>query len=364
MNLLEGRVGLQESASTAWIACVIGGLLTVHTQDSFANGNASYVATLFAAVIGLGVFFLVASVMRARGCETLPALYCHAFGNGLGFALSLVTVLMILYEAMIPLSRILLVLSRFIFVESPPMSIAVFFVPVVVILAVMGLETITRTSRIFLVILVLAFVVMLVLASPNYKAYRLYPLLGGDLFNLARQSLSGTARYVPVLLALLACARGMHGVGSTGKIATVSILTAAVMVSLVQFCLGLTFSSEMLSELAAPIYRLTMSTSAGSLHSRVDKLLLFSWMICALLSGGFLCYAAALMYTRASGMRDTRPAAVAFSVLVCTLALLAEREAGWLLKTVDFLWRWAWLIAVAPPLLAAGLSLLKRRKPA
>jgi len=328
MNLLEGRVGLQESASAAWIACVIGGLLTVHTQDSFANGNASYVATLFAGVIGLGVFFLVAFVMRARGCETLPALYCHAFGSVIGFVLSIITTLIILYEAMIPLSRILLVLNRFIFVQASPVAIAMFFVPVVAILAVMGLESITRTSRLFLIVIVLAFVIMLVLASPNYKTYRLYPLLGGDLGNLAWQALAGTARYVPVLLALLACARGMQGIGSTSKIATITVLTAAVMVSLVQFCLGLSFSSEMLAELPAPLYRLTMSTSAGSLHSRIDKLLLFSWMICALISGGFLCYAAALMYTRASGMRDTRPAALSFSILLCTLALLAEQETG------------------------------------
>lgn len=362
MNLLEGRVGLQESASAAWITCVIGALLTVNTQGSFSQGNASYIATLFSAVAGLGVFFLVASVMRARGCETLPALYRHAFGNQIGFMLSLATVFMILYEAMIPLSRILLVLCRFIFVESSPAAIAIFFVPVILILSVMGLETITRTSRLFLVVLVLAFVVMLALASPGYKTYRLYPLLGGDLVNLARQSLTGTARFVPVLMALLACAKGMQGIGSTSKIATISILTAAIMVALVQLCLGLTFSSDMLAELPAPIYRLTMSTSAGSLHSRVDKLLLFSWMICALLSGGFLCYAAALMYTRASGMRDTRPAAVAFSILVCALCLMAEREADWLLKTVDFLWRWAWLIAIAPPLLAAGLSLIRKKK--
>lgn len=362
MNLCEGRVGRQEAAAVAGVACVTAGIFAVNTRVSYVAGNAAYVATLFAAAAALGVFCVVAAVMRARGCDSLHALYRFAGGSAGGYVLSLLTALTLLYAAVVPLARMLNILSRYIFVESDTGQIALYFLPVVVVLAYMGLETITRTSRLFVMVILLSILVALVIALPVYESYRLYPLLGGDARLVAAQSLSATVRYLPVLFALLVCGRGVQGVSNVSRAALIAVIAGALVAALVQFCEGMAYSHETLASIPSPLYRLTAAVRSGGAYLRTDKLLLFFWLVGALLSAGFLCYAAALLYTRAAGMRDTRPSAAVFAVLCCALTLLAEMTNERAQRMMEAMSDWVWLPAAAPPLIAAGLALLRRRK--
>ncbi len=362
MNLCEGRVGRQESAAMVWTACVIAVVFAVNTQESFSGGNASYAATLFAAPLALGLFCLTAAAMRARGCDTLQTLYRYAFGPAFGFIVSLLTIGMLTVMAAIPLAGTLAILCRYIFSDVKAGQIALYFLPVVATLTLMGLETISRTTRLFILVIFLSFLLLILIAIPAYEGFRLYPLLGGSAERLGRQAICATAGFLPALLALLICGRGVQGIQNASRSAAIAVCAAAALAGLIQFCLGMAFSHETLASIHAPIFRLTAAVRTGSAYLRTDKLLLFFWLIAAMLAAAFLSYSAALMYTRSSGMRDVRPAAAVFGIVACALSLMMETGGKWALQVAVFLQKWAWALLAAPPLLAAGTAMLRGRK--
>lgn len=362
MNLREGRIGRQEAASMAWIACVIPAIFTVSTRVTYENGNASYAATAFSALLALLLFWFVTAAMRARGCDTLSGLYRLAFG-GFGAAVAAaLTACLLAASAAVPMARMLLILGRYVFVNASEGRIALYFLIAASVLAISGLETVARTARLLVFWVFLSFLLTVVIAMPAFESYRLYPLLGGSAERLVWQSVNGTVRFLPALIALSICGRGVQGVRNVWRGGLLAAALSVLLASGVQFCLGLCYGYQTLSDMHAPIYRMTMAVRTGSAYLRTDKLLLFFWVVGAMLTAAFLCYSAGLLYAKSTRMRDARPACAVFSVLAVVLALLGEVGQITSEHVAELFFTYAWAFLAAPPALAAGIALLKKER--
>lgn len=110
----------------------------------------------------------------------------------------------------------------------------------------------------------------------------------------------------------------------------------------------------------SPMYRITMTARSGGYFPRLDKLLLFGWTIAGVMGAGFYQYAAALLWCRAFGQRDARPAAVVMSGLSAGICLLAQQEIQWLMMVGEFLSQYGFLLAAGPVMLAAAIGLCRK----
>ncbi len=362
MNLREGRIGKQECASAALIGAVISGIFAMNTSAVYEDGNSAYVSSILAALAALGVFLLAAAAMNKHGLVDLYGLFRFALGRFFAPVASFVVVFALLLAAALPLTRLLLILGRFVYVFAEVPLIALYCLPCVVMLAVMGLESIGRTARLFLAVILFSLMLTFIIAAPAYDAYRLYPLLGNGLSRMLLLSLPGISRFFPPLCALLICGRGAQGLKSVRVSGKVAALGGGLITSASQLCLGMTYDYASLSRMHSPMFRATMAVNTSSAYLRTDKMLLFFWVIGGLIAGAFYSYAGALLHTRAFAMRDVRPAATAIAAGAVSVALLGNMGQPWFERFAVYMWQYLWALLIAPVLLASALALFRRRK--
>lgn len=362
MNWKEGRIGKQETAAVALIACWISGIFAMNTEKFYAKGNAAYITTVLSAMLSLLAFYLIAEAMRRKRIENLAELYRRAFGRVFAMPAGLVTAIALIYAAAIVLIRLTMILARYVYAESEVTNAALYFYICILALAWMGLEIIGRTGKLFLKLILFSAIVQVIVALPALSVYRLYPLPGQSLPDILWQSVTGTSRYFPALMGLLICGTGVQGVHNATTGATIGAAGGGLLCGGMELVIGMAYPYNMLPEMHSPMYRLTMAVRTDDGYLRTDKLLLFFWGLAGMLSGGYYAYAASLLYAGTSDMRDIRPAVGAIAAIIAALVLLGQLNLPAFERVAEALWDTAFIGMLLPPMLAAMLVSLKKEE--
>lgn len=361
MNLRQGRIGRQEAVCAAAIAAAASGIFTSDGQALYAKGNSAYVSMLLSAGFALIVFLLTAGAMRRTGCETLWGLLRCGLGALFGRIAALLIIALLIASAASVLSRFSLMLSRFVYPDAAEWQILAYLVPASFIPAWLGLEGIGRTARLFIWLILVMLFGALIMAAYNYEPDRLAPFLGDGAANMINLGARNSLLFLPALLGLLISARGVHGTVAARKAGYVAGIAAGVTSALCQLCLGMTYPYKDLAQMHSPMYRITMNFRSGGYFPRMDKLLLFGWVLSGMLASGFYLYTAALLFCEAFEQEDIRPSVLAFTVLMGALSLLMHVEADFIEQTAAIVSAYGWIIAIAPVLFAAIISLILKR---
>lgn len=357
MNLRLGCFGRQESASIVLLSAFFSGCFSQDTHTLYEHGNASWIVLAIAVIQALLLFEITVWTLRLRGGNDLSALIGP---SKLKKALAIPLILALLVAAMQPLARFLLTMTQFVFVESKQVTACMYLLPCLCLLTALGAETIVRTARILLPILLISVVAALLSGISEYRADRIFPIPFGEPMRIFTLAGSAQIQTVPPVLALLCIGEGtqdrmaMRSAGRIGMIAGGALAIAAL------FALSMTFPYSQLKEMPTPFYRMLVEVRAENPTLRLDRAVLFLWLAGAILSAAFYLYAACVLFAKTFRVRDARPAALCFSTLAVTLILVLYYDADATAAILKCLYRDAWvLISVPMPLILLNL---KRRK--
>lgn len=361
MKLNEGRIGRQEATSLAAMGVVASAVFYPNAAEGYRYGNASYVAALLAFSLLFLLFFITVRAMRRRGAAHLGAFLTDSLGGLFGRVATLAVILFLVISAAIPLIQFQWLLKRFVFPDNLVATICLYFLPPMLLLACMGLETLGRTARMLFWLLAVSFVLPMVIPAASYETYHLFPLPLENPLAIVQSAVRMTAQGMPAMLALLIYADGVQGVKNAEKYGRIALLGGGLLVVLLQLCISLSFSYSDLQEIVSPLYRLLMLQRSG-INMRIDKLVLFLWIIMGLLAVSGYLYAAALLLCRTTGIGDVRPPALSFSAAAATLALLVSQNAEWTATASSAVRSNLYLLALVPPLLAAVAAFLRKER--
>ncbi len=349
MNLRIGTFGKQESAAIVLLASFIGGCFSFDSRALFGNGNASYLVQILALIQSLLLFEAVVWALRVRGGNDLSALIGDARWKK---ALAVPLILALLIAAIQPLGSFLVTVTEYVFVESKQVTVCLYLLPSLFLLTVLGAETIVRTARVLLPILLLSIVAALLSGLGQYRWYRLYPIPFRDPYGIFMLAGSAQLRTCAPLLALLCIGEGtqdrmaMRNAGRIGAIA--GGLTAAAAL----FALSLTFPYTELKMMPSPFYRMLVEVRAENPTLRLDRAVLFLWLGAAVLIAAFYLYAACVLFAKTFGVRDSRPPALLLSGIAVTLMLVLYYDSELTVAVLQGLYQNSWaLISVPIPLI-------------
>lgn len=359
MNEREGRSGRREMTAAGILAVVTSGLFAVNNAEVYRDGNMQPLVTVAAVLLSLFVCGWIERLMTRRGAASLSELLPAAVAPVIGLMLSLALVCV----PALPIAEYQLILTRYIFLETEYINISLYWLPVLIILVWMGLETIVRTSYLMQWLEFLALLAAALFAAPGYAVYRLYPLLGGSAWQFLWQTLSALFRFLPVTAAMFITAKGVHGPRYAATACKRALIVGGTLTCAIQLCLGLTFPAEMLADMPAPMNHFAMQIRYDHPTVRLDKIILFLWILCGLIAAAFYLYAGALLLCRTFRMRDIRPVAAALSALCVSAVLLLHYTKDILPELAVWIERWGFW-ALAFPLAVAVLcgALGKRRE--
>ena len=212
MKLNEGRIGRQEAASLAAMGLVSSAVFYPNAAEGYRYGNANYFAAPLAFLLLLLLFFVIVRSMKRRGAEHLGAFLTDALGGLFGRVAALAVVAFLVLSAAIPLIQFQLLLKRFVFPDSLVSTICLYFLPPMLLLACMGLETLGRTARMLFWLFAIAFVLPMLIPISAFETYHLFPLPMENPVSIVQSAVRMAAQGMPAVLALLIYADGVQGV--------------------------------------------------------------------------------------------------------------------------------------------------------
>ena len=362
MNLKEGRSGKKEAAAATMLALLASGLFALESHDTYALSNGVYLASALAAIIAWLIFEALSTLCIRLCAESLADLLARVSGRFLGKLLGLCLVFLLLYVSAQPLYHAAIDQVNFVYTGADFTAVLCYIAPCLLLLVLLGLEAILRTSRMFLWLSMLSLLLMLVYAAPQFQSYRLFPILGGGMGELIGQTGKALLRFLPPLLALLIVGQGVHGIRHARKSGRMALLMALPLVLAIQLGEALSYYHSGLAGLSAPLYQIVEVAQINQPGMRLDRLLIFFWVLPGVLGTAYYLYAASLLFCRCFALRDIRPVGALMVGISATLALLHGQSPPWLKPLADWCYQNLWRILLGMVIFLMSAGLLRRRR--
>jgi len=353
-----GRFGKRELTAVTTLCTLLLGCFSTDEASQFQNGNMLHYATAIALLLSLGLLELGLYALKRAHADGLGE-WIARLPKWIAAALSLLLSGVLVLSAVLPEVRFLRAMTDFIYIDAAPVSIAVYLLPCLAVLTMLGMETLSRTGRVLLPITLLAAIIGLASDVPLYRLYRLYPLFT-DIESLLRQSAGALLRFVPVVLLLLTVARGAQGLDFVRSAGRTGLLLGGAITLLAELALGLSYHYTELQSLTAPLYRLMVEIDTDNAAIRLDRVVLFAWTMAGQFAAACSVYGASLLLVQANGIGDVRPIALLLSAVTVTTALVLREADAMGSAVLSLLHRYGWIVATVPTLL---LFLTARRIP-
>ena len=316
MRLSEGRSGAQEGANLIGIALVVSTLFLLDIMGPYKEGNSTYLSFPGAILLGLMLFLLLAGAMIVTKQRDLLALGDYAFGRIGGDILAAVVCIALFFSTYCIVSRFTAIVHALVFMKVTAFPVFLWIVPVVGYMTFRGLECIARMAKCFGIFLGVVLVAYLLLPSQSYETYRLYPLPFSQWETVVSAAFKGMFATAPAFLCMLCVPRGFHGVKNTRKAVMIGAAAAIVLVALAQLAIGMIYSYVELQSIFIPLYRLNLKLLEESYFYRLDKLVLFLWLIGAMITSAYYMYGGSQVFCRRWSRYDIRPSVIAACVLL------------------------------------------------
>ena len=316
-------MGIQEGVSLAAVSMITNALFTINYDSCCKNGNSTYFTLPAAALISLAFFLIVTAVMKKSGADDLSELLNLAFGKTGAALAGLLIVFCLVWAAFLPLSRFVQAMHGLLYEGVSYLKLMMFILPVVLVLSLMGFETIGRTAKCFSILLPVIFFAVVLSAAGGFETYRLYPFLGNGVKEITMQSFTQTFAFLPALTGILIMCGGLNGIKSAEKTGVIAAFISAAVCFIAQFTLGMIYTYTELTELFIPLYRLNHMNILENSLMRLDKLSHMAWLNGSMLGGAFYIYSASELFSELFGLKDIRPA-ISTNVMVTFLLILMK----------------------------------------
>jgi hypothetical protein len=355
MNLRIGRFGRQETAAMVLIATFFGSCFGTDNRMLYEHGNASYLVQILASIQALLLFEAVVWALRLRGGLDLSALIGKSRFKAV-FAVPLILALVL--AAMQPLEYFLIAITQYVFTDAKQVTVCLYLLPCLLLLTALGAETLMRTSRLFLPLLLLSIVGALLLGIGQYRSDRLFPIPLKEPMRIF--TLSGTVQFsvIPPLMALLCVGEGTQdrlAMRSAGRIGAIG---GGLLASGAFFALAQSFTYVRLKNMPTPFYDMLVAVRTVNPTLRIDRAVLFLWLIGAILTAAFYLYAACVLLCKTFGVHDIRPAAFCVSAITVTLMLVLYYDTNATETIRQAISGYGWILFSAP----VPILLLKKRR--
>lgn len=363
MRVKEGKIGIQEGCFLMAVTLCVNGIFTIDPVYGYGKGNSTYLSLPLSIMLSFVLFTAVSQIMKKTGCINFAELICTIMGRSAARAASIPIVLALLLCAISPLNRFVIVMHNLVYSDVSYTAILAFIFPSIMIVAWHGLESIGRVAKCFTALMLLILVIAIVTAASSFESYRIFPIIGDGIPHMLEFTVSEVASFFPPMIALLIISRGVHGVKHAQKIGLYATVISIVICAVTQITLSLVYTSEDLSRMFMPLYRINFLNVIESYMLRFDKLFMMAWLNGCIISCAYCIYSASLLFTEVYSMRDVNPALAAFSLTtLCIVLAGVERTSANNEQIQDILVRYGFLLIIIPIAIALICGVIKSFK--
>ncbi|MBB3112981.1 spore germination protein KB [Paenibacillus phyllosphaerae] len=316
----NGKVSIQQIAILILLASIGDSILILPSAIAGVAGQDTWISCLVGIVLGLAVLAIMLLLARKFPRDSYIQIMNKLLGRWAGGALGAV----LLCYTLIIMTTMVREVGDFMvsqmMTDTPLWSIHILLVLIMIFSVRGGIETIGRTSEIFLPIFVIFVAAFLLMTMPNMEPIKLQPIMGKGWFPVMQGSVFMTTMTFTELFAFLFLLpyvkrdkhmeRDILLAAGLGGMAVSMVATACILV------LGSYISAHHLY----PAYALAKKISIGNFLERVEALLAVIWVISVFFKAVVFMYAFNTGVAHLLRLKDQRSLALPVGIILFSLA--------------------------------------------
>lgn len=356
--LKEGRFGVQETVCLLVITITAKVFFSSPTYVVQIVGTSGWLMTLISAMTTGVVFFFAYTLIKLFPNKNIMDIHGIIWGKTVGSILSLTLSVGLMLTAVINLCEFAEVMNVYVLPSSPPIFIIYMFIAVLIILCYLGLETITRFSKLLAYILLAGFILIIIFGIKNYDLNNVFPFLGHGLHKIFINGVKRSSAYGELMI-IFVIAKSLQGKKHIKKVGILSLILSGFIIAISLLSFSLTFPYYVGQEITAPIYLLSSIIEYGVFFQRVESLFLMVWIICSLISITASFYISLYISAYVLKLNDKKPLIIPYAVILAVITLLPQSIIQ-TLNMVQNIREYGWILFFIPPLATFLVAKIRR----
>jgi spore germination protein KB len=284
-------------------------------------GTASWYCTIISCITSIIFFLLIYLLMKRFIGKNIVEIFEIVLGKYFGKLLSLLFCAYGLYYSGSNLREFVEMIKAYNLPYSPPSVIFSIFIATVCLITYFGLNGISRISVIYFYPVIAGFILILLLASPNYDVDYLKPYLGYGLGNSLTIGFLRSSAYEEVFI-LTIIINSMQSIKAFKKSGIISLIIAGIAFSISLICYLMTFGYIMGSENLSGIFQLSKIIYFNRFFQRLESVFLFIWVISSVIAASISFYITIIIYCKTFNIQEHKPLILPFAALLFLVAIL------------------------------------------
>ena len=359
--LKEGKFGLQEAVCLATIAIASKVFYTSPGTVFQIVGTSGWYMTIVSALTAMAGFAFVLVLLRRFPGKGLAEIFELSLGRIPGFFICAFFSFLFLQESATLVREFADVLRTYTFPETPTGLIVATMVLTVSVSVAFGLESLARVAKLAGYLILACFVLVLVLATQEYRLGNIFPILGYGLDKTVLTGLKRSSYYGSVVL-LAFIAPSLQNLKSVKKAGLIALAISGAVVSSALLCILLIFPYNIGQELTDPMYALARMVKYGYFFSRIDILFIFIWIVASVICMSVLLYMSTSIFCKAFRLTALKPVVLPMTILLFALAMLPRDLSTVIHKSVEGSRSFNWIYYFGLPLVALVTAAIRGKK--
>lgn len=356
----KGKFGVSEAVSLITITIAVKAFYTSPTAVVKVAGTAGWYLTIISGGAALLGFLFIVMLLKRHPGKNIVDVYRAALGPFIGFVFSFFLASALMFGAVSNTAEFTYVLQAYVLPRTPSFFIIGAFTIGVVIISLLGLESLARFSRLSALILLTGFTAVILLGIQNYSIHHIFPILGYGLKNTIYHGLLRSSVYADVII-LAVFTGSLQGLKYVKKAGFISLAISMIIVSVSLLAFSLTFPYYIGQELTAPMYVMASLIDYGRFFQRLESIFLFIWYVSSFIAAAALFYTSLCVYCQIFKINDKKSIVFPFGIIFCTAALMPSSIITVVNTLVPLYREYVWIVIFLPPVIALLISKLMER---
>ncbi len=279
-----------------------------------------------AAIIGTGIGLLIVWLFTKIGLwfpdRTFVQMNETLFGKWIGTVFSLLFLFMNFIYAALILYHSGTFLTTHIMPNTPMVATNILMGIIMIMGVRLGLETIARSSEIFIVVFFLLFIILVVFIAPKIQIENIQPVFEADMKSIAEGSLTllviSTVNAVSLLMIFPAF---INQPKSARKYFFIGNLVGGLVIVIVTLLCIMVLGADLTSRQEFPSYGLAKMINIGNFVNRVEALMGALWILCLYFKMVLFFYASVYGLAQILNLKDYRPLTYPLGMIAIVLSL-------------------------------------------
>ena len=355
----EGKIGFQEGFCAVMLSVLLKEIF-IKQFYKFQVSNNSWIAEIIATMLTLLIFLVAVRIIEKTDSQDLQEAFEKSVGKKLSSIFIFIYFLISFADLVYLIAECAMIIKSYIFIRSPNGYITAILCAVVGVCAFLGLEAVSRASKMFLIVTLLALGIVVIFISDNFVTSNLFPLLGEGIDGIIFSGIRRFPFYIDTI-ALLLVGKAFYGIKFTKRIGVSAISFAGIVTAVVFLGVSLTYSYTTLDTMISPFYQVLGMMDIGKYYQRLEDLLFFVIMTGLLVAGGFSLYCSANIYCKAFSIKDIRPVIISISLLLYCCVYVLGLNVQWI-EVIDWYYYRSLSVFYVLPIIISVIAIKKKSK--